>query len=253
MLGRMRTPPPRAPRRVALLGAVAACAALGLTACGSAGQPLPYEATGIDGLMAPTPSPQPSDFAEPTGNQHFPTAEGQRWSYELRDPAGRTAPVTVTAEGTERVAGVRVRWLATTTGEGRAEQTRRDAYATDSRGNVWWMASEPAGSERGFSAGTSGEAGLLMPSELRVGDAFVHAASAGERLGWSTVVRTDARVSGTLSAGEASVELEGSPSVAGPAPSVNGAEARRWYAPGLGLVREERADGFSLVLVEHED
>ncbi|WP_435743500.1 hypothetical protein [Nocardioides sp. SYSU DS0663] len=116
---------------------LSALVAVVLTATGCATGPPASPPTGIDGLVVPTPSPDPDDFVEGIDNPWFPF-----------DPAQ--------AEGTDEVAGVEVSVI-----DG-------EAYAQDRDGHVWWF-----GTEGVWEAGVDGaQAGLAMPAEPRYGDSW---------------------------------------------------------------------------------
>ncbi len=140
---------------------LAALALLALTGCGSASAPSPP--TGVDGLVVPTPDPDPSDFVERVDNPWFPLTPGTTWRYD--GPMATSATITARAEPGGEVGGVPTTVLVRTV-EGQA--TVRDHYAQDTDGNVWWF-----GREGVWSPGTAGaEAGLVMPARPRFGDGF---------------------------------------------------------------------------------
>src|SRR5690606_28571766 len=75
----------------------------GLTGCGSASVSSPP--AGVDGLVIPTPSPDPADFVGAVDNAWFPLEPGTTWSYVVTDAAGEHR-MTVTVEAGPDVAGV---------------------------------------------------------------------------------------------------------------------------------------------------
>ena len=132
-----------------------------LTGCGTASAPSPP--AGVDELVIPTPSPDPTDFVDRVDNPWFPLEPGSRQVYDVADPAGDHTLV-VTVEKGPTIAGV------PTTARVSREQGKQvvDWYAQDDRGNVWWF-----GSEGVWAAGTDGaEAGLAMAATPRVGDGY---------------------------------------------------------------------------------
>ena len=70
----MLAPMPRAVRRPA--GAARAVAAglviLVASGCGGIGQPAPYDSPGINGLVIPTPTPDPADFVRRSTTRGYP-------------------------------------------------------------------------------------------------------------------------------------------------------------------------------------
>ncbi len=146
---------------------------LGVAGCGSASAPSPP--TGVDGLVVPTPEPDPDDFVGAIDNPWLPYVEGARWDYRVEDDFGRHRLLVTVSDG-PTVAGV------ATTAVLRVEQGRAavageitDYYAQDRDGNVWWF-----GREGEWQAGEAGaEAGLAMPAEPRFGDGFRTARAVG--------------------------------------------------------------------------
>lgn len=161
------------------MGALAAvAAALGLAGCAGIGQPAPYDSRGINGLVIPTPTPDPDDFVAGVDNPWLPLEPGSTWHYDVTE-AGRsmgTIDVEVVG-GTTEIAGLSATAVRTAidTTEGidvdPGEVTR--FYAQDDAGNVWLLGVE---SEAGTSwrAGESGaQAGLAMPADPRLGDGWI--------------------------------------------------------------------------------
>ncbi|MGN0065738.1 MAG: hypothetical protein ACI379_15990 [Nocardioides sp.] len=232
---------------------VALALALLLTGCGSAGQPQAYPEQGVDGLEVPTPTLVAEDWGSDVDNPLWAWPEGETRTYEIDRDGAQVATATVTQDGTEKVEGIRVTWVRTAVdstrrweyGDGltvaRGEQVWRDAYAQDLAGNVWWLAHE-AGTG-GWRAGEGAAlAGLVMPARPRTGDAYEHRSVDPLPSAWSRV--EDTRATGrTLAVQRDDLLLTsgvGFPSPLAVAP--DDAEARRWFAPGLGLVLELRDD-----------
>jgi hypothetical protein len=148
---------------------VALAVGLALTGCGSVSEE--YEIAGIDELEIPTASPDPGDFVATIDNPWLPYAAGNVWTYDVEGEFSGRRTVTV-ADETEVVAGVDVVVVVTEDheeGSGwEATAFRRDFYAQDREGNVWWF-----GSDGEWEAGVDGaEAGLAMPADPRVGDGW---------------------------------------------------------------------------------
>src|SRR5688572_4099076 len=83
----MLAPMPRRARRPARAARLAGVVlgALVLTSCGGIGQPASYDATGIDGLVVPTPSPDPDDFVAEVDNPWFPLSTGTVREYVVEE------------------------------------------------------------------------------------------------------------------------------------------------------------------------
>ncbi|MCL2612425.1 MAG: hypothetical protein FWD95_04240 [Nocardioidaceae bacterium] len=202
-------------------GLAAAALLVGLLGAGCAGDPRPYPPTGVDQLVIPTPSPQPSDFVATVDNAWFPVVPGTRWVYD--GPGGRVARTVVATTGPV-VAGVRTSALRTTVPLSAGQSlTTTDYYAQDRAGNVWWFGR--AGQWR--VGGTIG-AGLAMPAHPRRGDGFVMAAAGGFDVRGVTV-DTARRWQGTLGSTRRAVVLE---------VVRDGVAEVETFAPGLGMVRD---------------
>ena len=86
---------------VVLLGAVA------LTGCGAAGEANPETIgpRGVDGMVIPTPEPDPDDFVADVDNPWFPLEPGTVWTYDVTGSPVDKVEVRVD-ERRETVAGV---------------------------------------------------------------------------------------------------------------------------------------------------
>ncbi|MEP9361863.1 hypothetical protein ABLE68_02785 [Nocardioides sp. CN2-186] len=133
----------------------------GLTGCGTSGQPSPP--SGVDELVIPTPSPEPSDFVSRVDNPWFPLVPGRTATYDVADVVG-THTQTVTVEAGPEIDGVATTARVTTERSARVT----DWFAQDTEGNVWWF-----GRDGVWQAGADGaEAGIAMLATPRVGDGY---------------------------------------------------------------------------------
>jgi hypothetical protein len=186
-----------------------------LVGCGTGSAPSPP--SGVDDLVVPTPSPDPSDFVATVDNPWFPLELGTTWTYDVTDADGAHRLI-VTAEAGPEVAGV------ATTARVSTERDRRtvDLYAQDEDGNVWWF-----GREGEWRAGADGaEAGLAMPATPRLGDGFRSGYAEGAVEDWVRVVSLD----GDRLVTELRSELDG-------------ASTTLTYERGTGLVASDRVAG----------
>ena len=169
----MLAPMVRAVRRLAGL-ATAGVLAGALAGCAGIGQPAPYDSTGINGLVIPTPGPDADDFVAGVDNPWLPLEPQATWRYDVTE-AGRSVG-TIDAEvaaATTEVAGLDATALVvTTTIDGDTEEETR-FYAQDEDGNVGLVGVD-AGTGRSWRAGEGGaEAGLAMPARPRLGDGWL--------------------------------------------------------------------------------
>ena len=169
-------------RRTALLGG----AALLLSGC--ARGPGFAPPTGVDGLVVPTPEPDPDDFVDGIDNPWLPLHRGSEWRYESPAPDRLTVTATV-ADRTRVVAGVATTEVRTVSRGGGTRTTVVAWFAQDRGGNVWAF-----GEEGRWLAGVyDARAGLAMPAEPRVGDGYQVEDAPGVAEDRATVVSLSAR------------------------------------------------------------
>jgi len=207
--------------------ALAVVIALATGGCGAASPPSPP--SGVDELVIPTPSPDPSDFVRSVDNPWLALAPGATRHYRVLGSTDGTLVITV-EDSTLDIAGV------ATTPVSRTEPTGErivDYYAQDRQGNVWWF-----GREGVWLAGEDGaEAGLAMPAHPRLGDGWRAAYGAGVVDVRATVVTTDQVV--TTPAGRfthlVGIDLT--------SPLDQDGSRRVFYGRGIGVVEEISTDG----------
>ena len=140
-------------------------------------------------------------------NPWFPLEPGTRWTYREVDEDGQVLEVVVTATPLTRTIanGVEARVVRdTVTQDGEIVEDTLDWYAQDARGTVWYLGEDTAEFEDGrvssrdgsFEAGVDGAlAGIVMPAEPAVGDAYRQEYSAGVAEDQGAVLALDARAS----------------------------------------------------------
>jgi len=204
-----------------------------MTACGGVGEPASYDATGIDGLEIPTPSPDPADFVDAVDNAWFPLRAGDTQRYVIEEDGERVGSVRVDVLRPAVVAGVdatAVRIRTRVAGDDPVSVTRY--YAQDDAGNVWLLGEDAAPAT--WRAGEGGaEGGVVMPAEPRVGDGWVSASvpGVGQRVVRVVPAVADASDDSTLEG----VWLSES--------DASGARTRHVYAPDVGLVESVVLEG----------
>lgn len=212
---------PGTPRRRAVAALVLALGSAAWAGCGSASEPSPP--SGVDGLVVPTPDPDPADFVAEIDNPWFPLVPGTRWTYD-DDPATPTTRILVEAVPGPDVAGVATTTRVWTDAGG---ESFRDHFAQDRAGNVWWF-----GREGEWRAGAKGaEAGLAMPATPRLADGFRPAFAPGLTRTTATVEEIGDAITVPLASYDDTVVLE---------ISDDGVVVRRdTFARGIGLVRTD--------------
>ena len=241
--GRVSAVPLGLPRGVLGL----ALSGLLLTACGGAGAPGTTAPTGVDGLVVPTPSPDPDDFVPRIDNTYLPLVPGSTWTYESRSSTGtETITVTVTDE-TRMVAGVETTVVHDEVRDARGKlvEDTYDWFAQDRAGNVWYFGEdttaydeEEISTEGSWEAGVDGAmAGVAMLAAPRIGDGYRQefregvAEDQGEVLRISVTLELDTESYDDVLVTSDTTPLE---------PEL---EERKYYAPGIGLVAEETVRG----------
>jgi hypothetical protein len=187
----------------------------------------------------------PAEFTTEIDNPYFPLEPGNRWVYREADAEGNVQRVVVTVtERTKRIAnGIEARVVRdVVTEDGEPIEVTDDWYAQDSDGNVWYLGEDTAEYENGkvvtrsgsFEAGVDGaEAGIAMPAQPEVGQAYRQEYYAGEAEDEGEVLALDGQAKvpfgefGDLLVTRDTTPLE---------PKV---DERKHYAEGVGLVLAE--------------
>ena len=242
MLAAMTTRPRRG------LATAAAAVVLGtaaLTAGCAASQPPASDPAGVDGLVVPTPSPDPDDFVARIDNRWLPLRTGTERVYAVSGRVPGTRTVTV-VDGTTEIAGVDVTGVRTVTrsAEGTTLAEAVDFYAQDRAGNVWTFGHDQLlpDATGTWHAGEGGaQAGLAMPAVPRRGDGFRVALAPGVVEDLARVEATDGVRSTPAGDFEDVLHVV--------VTTLAGEEVDRYYARDAGLVQEYTAEG-SVTLAE---
>ena len=234
------TVPSPARHRPALLAAAAVALLVVPAGCGTT--PSTSPPAGVDGLVAPSPDPEPADFRDDgvVGNPWLPLAPGAEWTYAESSPLGAREVRVQVVDDDREVAGVPsvgVRTVVVVDDEAVSERWRW--YAEDRAGNVWLLAEEVERDGGGLAgvweAGVDGApAGLVVPAVPRVGDGWVEAWVPG--LAIRQVRAEDLDTPAAVPAGE----YDGGLLTEVTSPVRPGEVERRVHVRGTGLVRSER-------------
>lgn len=140
-----------------------------LAGCGSS--PGTVDPSGVDGLLVPSPTPDPDDFTATVDNPWLPLVPGSVRVYEVTADGSTTTHTETVATGVRFVAGVpttAVRSVVTDE-RGRVVEETLAWFAQDEDGNVWGL-----GVEDQWEAGRAGAGAVLaMPAVPRLGDGYV--------------------------------------------------------------------------------
>lgn len=224
-------------RRLVVPALVAALSVLPVASgCGSA--PETIDATGVDELVIPTPSPDADDFVAEVDNAFLPLPRGSSRTYRWESTTGgRVGRVVVTVlEDVREVAGVAATVVRTdrTSPDG-STRTSLAWFAQDRRGNVWLLGQRGPGERwpgKGWQAGAHGaRAGLAMPAEPRHGDSWAIGYVDGAPVAVREVVDLAATVATTHDSFDDAVVVE---------ERQDGQVEERFHVAGVGLVRTLR-------------
>ena len=236
----MNTPSLRLLRAGAVLLALAV-----LAGCGSA--PKEIDPSGVDGLVIPTPDPDPQDFVERIDNPYLPLVPGSVWTYTSSSPEGDETDVVTVTDRTKVVDGVTTTVVHDVAKDesGAVIEDTYDWYAQDTAGNVWYFGEattaydgKKASTEGSWEAGVDGaQAGLAMPATPRVGDGYAQEYSKGVAEDHGEILAVDATVSIGYGAYDKVVRTEDT------TPLEPDLVEQKYYAPGVGVVMEKTVAG----------
>jgi hypothetical protein len=198
----------------------------------------------------------PANFVDVVDNPYYPLLPGSRWVYEGEsDGELERVEVVVTDERRDvrSISTVVVR--DTVSVEGEVVEDTFDWFAQDADGNVWYFGEDTHEYEDGAEVSAAGSwehgvdgalAGIVMPADPTVGDAYRQEFYAGEAEDMGEILEVGATV--TISLGEyrdVVVTEDWTPLE----PDVI---EQKSYAPGIGLIHETHTQGpaSSLELVE---
>ena len=192
------------------------------------------------------PEIDPSSFVDEIDNPYMPMAVGTRWVYEGKSAghAERTV-VSVTRERREVMGISAVVVHDTVSVDGEIAEDTVDWFAQDADGNVWYLGEDSKEYENGkvtssagsWEAGVGGALpGIVMPADPRVGDAYRQEYEAGDAEDMMEIRDTGVPVDVPAGTYDTLVTEEWTPLE----PDV---VENKYYARGVGNVREERVGG----------
>jgi hypothetical protein len=227
-------------------------AALAVVSCGGPATPEPRASTaaGEGSSAAPVIDPgdgsryqpdlDPANFVTDIVNPYLPLLPGTRWLYEgIADGEVERIEVVVTSERKQILGISAVVVRDTVTVDDEVVEDTYDWFAQDHEGNVWYLGEDSKEYEDGEVVSTAGsweagvdgaEAGVVMPADPTVGQAYRQEYYPGEAEDLAEVVRRG--VSEEVAAGEFDdvvVIKEWNPLE----PDV---VEEKYYAPGIGPI-----------------
>ncbi len=181
-------------------------------------------------------------------NPHFVLQPGHRLHYAH----GRDTLTTTVLAETKIVDGVTTRVVEDReTKNGQLVELTRDYYASDSKtGDVYYFGEDVdtykggkvAGHEGAWLSGVKGARfGLMMPGEIRVGRKFYQELAPGVAMDRAEVISVGEKITTAAGTFENCVHFKET------SPLEKGAADHKWYAPGVGLVKDGE---FVLVKIE---
>ena len=204
------------------------------------------------------PEIDPADFVATVDNPFFPLIRGSRWVLRgSGDAQGEVDEIEVLDE-TRTVMGVTcvvVRDVVSEDGE--PVEVTDDWYAQDVHGNVWYFGEETAEYQNGEPVSTAGsweagidgaQPGIIMPGNPQVGMTYRQEFYAGEAEDVGEVVELGVAADVPFAAYEDVLVTEDW------TPLEPDVRERKFYAPGIGLIRERQiaGGGDEFQLVEYE-
>jgi hypothetical protein len=234
-------------RRTALSVALLAV----LAACGSA--PPKSPPSGVDGLVIPTPTPDPADFVATISNPWLPFAPGSTWVYRTTSSDGNQTDTVTVLDRTKVVAGVTATVVhdVATDAHGTVLEDTYDWYAQDTAGNVWYFGEDTTAYEDGKSDKTGsweagvdgGQAGIVMLARPRLGDGYQQELLKGTAEDRARILSLTQAV--TVPAGSWTGVLQTEDTT----PLEPDVIERKYYTEGVGSIREEDVSGGDEVVV----
>jgi hypothetical protein len=234
-------------------------AALGVVALMAGG----FAATSVDGASAEHPSPavDPSNFTHPLPNPYFPLVPGNVFHYRGSDDGEHLKETLTITRRTKVIEGVKTTVVSDILRrrDGSLAEKTTDWYAGDNAGNVWYFGEDTAtydehghldSREGSWQAGVKGAVpGTIMPMNPQPTDAYRQEFFKGQAEDQAWIVQRNITMRvllGRLHHVVRSLEwtrLE------------PGVVSVKFYAPGLGIVREMDLSGgtekFDLARVTH--
>lgn len=195
------------------------------------------------------PEIDPAGFVDTIDNPYLPLIVGSRWVYE-GESDGEVERIEVTVTGDRKVVmGIDAFVVRDTVSiSGELVEDTYDWFAQDADGNVWYLGEASNDYENGELVSTAGSweagvdgalPGIVMPAVPAIGDAYRQEFYAGEAEDMMEIIDVDASLDTDLGSYEHVVVTEDW------TPLEPDVFEQKYYAPGVGNIREENPDNGS--------
>ncbi|SFM69032.1 hypothetical protein [Methanolobus profundi] len=185
----------------------------------------------------------PADFTDPVGNPYFPLEAGTTFILEGESDGEDIRVEMYVTDQTKEIMGVTTMVIREREWEdGELVEDTFDWYANDNEGNVWYFGEDSKEYDDGELVGTAGsweagvdgaEPGILMKADPQIGDVYQQEYYEGEAEDMAEVLSLDASV--TVEYGSFDNCLQTKEWT----PLEPGIEEHKYYASGVGLLKEE--------------
>src|SRR5919202_5134747 len=245
-------------KRITLLGTLLGVMAMLTASCGSAsgsssgnsgGHAKNNAGTTQESTMQASYSSsiKPSDFTTTIDNKYFPLKPGTTFVYQGKTNKGTEGDVVAVTSNTKRIMGVDcVVVNDKVTEEGKLTEQTYDWYAQDKQGNVWYFGEDSKELKNGkvtrtegsWEAGKNGaKPGIIMQAQPKVGETYHQEYYKGEAEDMAKVL--DLNGSTKVPYGSFNHVLVTNEWT----PLEKGVAEHKYYAPGVGNVKEAASKG----------
>lgn len=182
-------------------------------------------------------------------NKYFPLKPGTTLTYEGTSDGERTKDVFVVTDKTKEILGVTTRVIHDTAYvNGKVSEITDDWFAQDDNGNVWYLGEfttevDTGSHEGSWEAGVGGaKPGIIMEAQPKVGDKYYQEFLKGVAEDQATVVKLDESVCVPYGCFDNVLVTKDITTLE------KGVADHKFYAPGVGEIKEDRIQGGSEVL-----
>lgn len=193
-----------------------------------------------------------SNFVDSVSNIYFPLRPGTVYTYTAQTEDGTESIVVTVLAETKMVTGVKCTVVRDVVSiDGQVIEDTFDWYAQDTGGNVWYMGEDVSNYENGelvdhegsFEAGVDdAKPGIIMLAHPVLEMPYRQEYCFGEAEDWGKVVEEDLTITVPYGTFENCLKTEDWNALEPDAPI-----EFKYYAPGIGVIKEEAEDGSEVV------